>query len=505
MGSFAKFRDESLASYASELGAEFSSGRSLGERKTMGQYMTPLEIARLMAGRMADSLDQEVIRILEPAAGCGVLVAALVDALIQGKCRPSEIHIVLFELDSSLMPVLGKVRLRIRQKLKTAGIKSSVQIENDDFLLSSLATEKKAQFDLIISNPPYFKIPASDSRAQAHKSVLYGQPNIYGLFMSVSADLLSAKGCWCFITPRSWTNGLYFKGIRKNLFAKLDVSAIHVFESRKDPFKGEILQEAMITWAFAKQNVVSTVAVSKSVGVHDLHAPVVHQLDFNDFVNRANDYSVQIQAVSTFKDCGLTDTLASLGLKVSTGPVIPFRNKELLHQTGSLHTVPLFWMQHVSRGKVRWPLQKKHEHIDYNSASLWMLVKNQNLVILRRFSPKEDVRRVTAAAYLSDIPTEYLGIENHLNYIYGIGSSLTEYEAKGLCAYLNSLPVEEYFRDVAGSTQINARELNTLVFPSRKRLAEMGRLVQDSMGLDQIDRIVLDVIQSNPSVKRKSA
>ena len=65
--------------------------------------------------------------------------------------------------------------------------------------------------------------------------------------------------------------------------------------------------------------------------------------------------------------------------------------------------------------------------------------------------------------------------------------------------------MEEYFRDVAGSTQINARELNTLVFPSRKRLAEMGRLVQDSMGLDQIDRIVLDVIQSNPSVKRKSA
>jgi len=46
------------------------------------------------------------------------------------------------------------------------------------------------KYDYIISNPPYFKIPKSDVRAQIARELVYGQPNIYSLFLGLSAKLL---------------------------------------------------------------------------------------------------------------------------------------------------------------------------------------------------------------------------------------------------------------------------------------------------------------------------
>jgi adenine-specific DNA-methyltransferase len=40
---------------------------------------------------------------------------------------------------------------------------------------------EKNSFDLVIANPPYFKIPKSDPRAQAAAAIVHGQPNIYAL------------------------------------------------------------------------------------------------------------------------------------------------------------------------------------------------------------------------------------------------------------------------------------------------------------------------------------
>lgn len=164
-------------------------------------------------------------------------------------------------------------------------------------------------------------------------------------------------------------------------------------------------------------------------------------------------------------------------------------------------------MQHISRNKVNWPISKKYEYIESNAASLWMLVKNQNVVILRRFSPKEDIRRVTASPYICDIKANYIGIENHLNYIYCPNHSLTESETKGLSAYLNSIIVEKYFRDFAGSTQINARELKSLPYPTRDQLSKIGVLVDSNMELHEIDEIVSNVlkISSRSVCKVKSA
>jgi len=135
------------------------------------------------------------------------------------------------------------------------------------------------------------------------------------------------------------------------------------------------------------------------------------------------------------------NTLASLGLEVSTGPVVPFRTKQFLTKNQADTSVPLLWLQHVRASEVSWPLGdafRKHEHI-LAEAGPKLLVPNANYVLLRRFSAKEEARRLTAAALLGDqFDTKLIGLENHLNYIHRPEKELSAAEARGLTALLNS-------------------------------------------------------------------
>ena len=84
-------------------------------------------------------------------------------------------------------------------------------------------------------------------------------------------------------------------------------------------------------------------------------------------------------------------------------------------------------------------------------------------VLVRRFSPKESKRRVEAAVYHADGP---FAVENHVNVIHA-GTSrriepLTEEAAQWILRQITSPSSEAYMDAVAGSTQINARDLNSL-------------------------------------------
>src|SRR5208283_4494383 len=109
------------------------------------------------------------------------------------------------------------------------------------------------------------------------------------LFMAACVRLLMPGGRWCFITPRSWTNGMYFASVRRQILRWLHIDAMHIFESRREHFTDdEILQEAMITWASAQVNVGSTIVVSMSEGVLDLPAAVLRTLPTRDIIGKGH-------------------------------------------------------------------------------------------------------------------------------------------------------------------------------------------------------------------------
>ncbi len=160
--------------------------------------------------------------------------------------------------------------------------------------------------------------------------------------------------------------------------------------------------------------------------------------------------------------------LESLGLAISTGPVVPFRT-EALRPRASSTTVPLLWMQHVTDAGLSWPLTgfRKPQHLDPVTAGPKLLWPNHTSVLLRRFSPKEQARRLTVAVlHEGALPGEVLGIENHLNIVHRVGG-LAPDEAEWLAGVLRSDVVDTYFRVANGHTQVNATDLRLLPLPPR--------------------------------------
>lgn len=474
-------------------------------KKQLGQFMTPKLIASFMAKLLFEGMQKKKIRILEPSAGKGALVSAVFEQVTSMQKKPEKVEFVLYEVDDLLLPQLNLLVNELRKKAKAIGVVVSFSIRNKDFLLNS----PEGKFDIVIANPPFFKLRKNDDRAIAHKYVIYGQPNIYGLFMASCAQLLKDDGRYCFLTPRSWTSGSYFTELRKYLFKHLQLEAVHLFQNRESTFrKDRIQQEMMITWAKAQSHIQKDVMLSASDGVAGLDSYNGTLVSFSNVFTGKPCKLVNLPlATAQYEIDKLSDTLESIGLRVSTGKVVPFRATNWLANRHAKNTVPLLWMRNIRRNEICWPLKTDREYFINTKESNKLLIPKGNYVLIRRFSPRDQENWVTAAPLLmTNDSYASIGVENHLNYIYSITSQLNADEATGLAAYLNSKQVSLYFSSRIGHTQINAADLNSLPLLNRVQLSEIGRQVKNNPKLNINDLTHSAIIEKqkidNPAVMK---
>jgi adenine-specific DNA-methyltransferase len=486
-----------LVDSANTSGRAFTATLTRDEQRALGQFMTPAPIAKFMAQRLVANHTQPVARVLEPAAGGGILAASVIEALLAKPAgeRPTRIELLMYELDARLIPPLHALCEQMRASCEEAGIEFDCLIRNEDFLLSELALLAAPLPGLMtIANPPFLKLnKTTDQRAALHAYAVHGQPNIYALFMAATARITPSDGGWCFITPRSWMAGEYFKAARRTMLQHLTIDRLHAFESRTEGFEEDaVLQETVITWGTGRAPVEpgTNIFLTRSQGAADLATADVQALPVERVVGDDEHamFSLPRDNVDPFE--GWTATLKNYGFMVSTGRVIAFRAKEYIREFAEHGTVPLLWLQHVGQQKINWPVQKKREHIRASADNEWMLVPNAPMVVMRRFSPKEDERRVTCAAYLGHLPGDAIGLENHLNYIYRKGGAMTPAEARGISAFLASSTVDAHLRALAGSTQVNATEMRKLPMPPLATLVHIGETVGDNPSLARIDEVV---------------
>ena len=95
----------------------------------------------------------------------------------------------------------------------------------------------------------------------------------------------------------------------------------------------------------------------------------------------------------------LTDTLPTLGLKMRTGLTVDYRNQDALRAHAESNAVPLFYAHHLKKGQVQFPLGKEPEYLVTTQKSL--LQKNSNYLFVKRFTAKEEPRRLQCAIYLA--------------------------------------------------------------------------------------------------------
>ncbi len=496
---------------ADQIGQTYTDQKNAEHRKSYGLYLTPPPVAAFMAGMISP---RETLRILDPAAGAGILLCAAIEHLASCQKPPRFVEIVAYELDSNLATNLTKVLDYLTTWAAGQGIAIKTTIHRTDFILMEASALRHCTgecFDAVIANPPYFKIGKDDPRAVAACDVVHGQPNIYGLFMAVAAAMLRQGGDLVFITPRSFASGPYFQQFRRRFFSMVRPLRTHIFASRRDAFSRDaVLQENVILYAIRddewKNNSIGLpFTISSSKGMGDLDQATEWPAALTDVIDITNlSRAFRLPACPEDEDIlrrvdSWTGSLHAYGLDISTGPVVPFRATEFLAEQASGVTVPLLWLNHVRAMNIQWPsTSRKPQYIKNKLDSRRLLLPNNTYVLLRRFSSKEEARRMTAAPLLaSQIPAALIGIENHLNYIHRPGGTISEDEAFGLAALLNSALMDGYFRCTNGNTQVSATELRAIPLPPLADIIQLGRSVRKTPGnLVLIDRLVDDLAQT---------
>lgn len=511
--------NDSPTIYADQLGAKVVANKTAAQRKAGGLYLTPVQVAFFMAAQISSG--RLSLRILEPAAGSGTLLCAAVEQLALTDTRLREVNVVAYETDPDLQSALEISLAYLERWAAKRKLTVRASVEKRDFILAQdqiLGTTRQLfhsrgtkPFDVVIANPPYFKIPKCDPRAQGATAVVRGQPNIYAIFMAAGAALLRDGGELIFITPRSFASGPYFRLFRERFFANVRPLAVHVFGSRRDAFgRDEVLQENVITkgvrdegWQFREGE--HELLISSSAGMADLDRPLRRRLPIEQALGKAGtDRVLRLPILKDDDDAARmvdswTGSLHQYGMNISTGPVVPFRATEFLVEAGMSTDglVPLLWMNHVHAMQVSFPNgTRKPQYIRPTASEKSLLLPNRNYVLLRRFSAKEEGRRLVAAPWFrSRMSCQLLGIENHLNYIYRPGSELDEHETMGLAALLNSELLDTYFRVSSGNTQVSATELRAMPLPSRDKIILIGRHARMLDGnLERLEEIVDEVV-----------
>jgi adenine-specific DNA-methyltransferase len=493
---------ESLTRRAAEQQRHFDAATLPRTRKERGHFGTSPIIAEFMA-EMLSEIPQGLSRILDPGAGVGTLSAAVCQRVLQQR-NHRQLVIELWENDPRLHARLHRTMETCREALSNAGHKMEFTIRTEDFILehsqrSLFGAASAPAFDAVIMNPPYFKVRKGSEHAQAMAHVVFGQPNIYAFFMAVAADLLRDGGELVAITPRSYFNGPYFKRFRKWFFDRMVARRIHVFDSRADVFReGKVLQENVILMAEKggkPKDVVLTCSPGRKLEYVDRHAvPYTRVIE-----DSSGDHLVRVATGRLEQDIvevvdGLPHRFRDLPFKISTGPVVTFRSREFLRCERSKHTAPLLWMHNVRPFVAQFPRKNsKPGHILVSDESNRLLLPAKRYVLLKRFTAKEERRRLVAGIMeAKDSYSSFVGLENHLNYIYRPNGDLSKEEALGLATLFNSALVDRYFRAISGNTQVNAAEIRAMPVPPLDTIWAIGQAVEKSTDRTpmMVDRMV---------------
>ncbi|WP_202708808.1 Eco57I restriction-modification methylase domain-containing protein [Sporosalibacterium faouarense] len=449
--------------------------------KSNSQFFTPPHICKKMLETINwDSFkEQDSISLLEPAAGCGILILETVFYIIK-KTNINKLFIDVFELDSELFNILNEnLNLLKMYFKKNHNIEIIINLYNENFILFNSDKWKCDNnyllYDIIVSNPPFKKINQSSDEALLMKDLVHGQPNIYTLFIAMSLKLLKKEGVFSVISPRNYLVGIYSKKIRNFIFNNYSFSHIHTFDNR-NLFKF-VNQEIIISTYVNKRN--TEIQISRN-GDSEL------KINFNNIIFDKKNNSIfvpndnkDLMLVNKFLD--LEYTLDDIDIKVSVGPIVQFRNQEYLRKNiYSGDYAPLLINNDIVNNNEIIYFSRKNSRKTHNKSihkSARCLIKNSNYLILRKVTAKDDKNILISSVLSKDFfQHELLGLDNNLLYFHRVTNDkyLSLDECYGLFCIINSKQFQSYYYLINGTHTINVSDFKNMRFPNLDTISSIG-------------------------------
>ncbi|EPB8193493.1 TPA: methyltransferase [Clostridium perfringens] len=453
-----------------KLTEEFFSTNKLEQIKSKSQYFTPAKEAE----RLIEDLEiknKKNIKILDPSCGNGILVLKLLEKILKNY-KPECIFIDLYDIEKIL---LKNVETMIRV-IENNGIKINVRYINRDFLESNY----NSKYDYIVMNPPFKKINIKNV-PEDMVDFVYGQPNLYHLFIKRALDLLEVNGILCVLSPKNYLSGRYTEHLRNYIVDNFSIIKISTFNDRKNIFKNNITQE--ICMLHIKKSKEENVVISYNDGIKfEVKITDVISKNKNKIIftpRNINDYNL-IKSFSKFP-------IGTIGneILVKVGKVVQFRVKEkeknLVNEEFNKYKkgIPLIVYRHIRGDKIEYGKlidKSKNDAITLIDDGLnkSLLIKNGNYVLIRKNVDKKYEKLIHSVMYFNELDSDSIAIDNGLIYFTNKDDSLTENEVIGLQCILKSKQFDDYYRMMNSTHTINVYELENINFPSLDIIKEIG-------------------------------
>lgn len=426
------------------------------------QFLTPMPVAQQAVSLFSHS--NEPVRILDLGSGTGILSAVTASQSATGS------SVIAIEQDSTLA---------VDSEASLKQVCDNVQVVNSsifDVLLDN-------SFDRVILNPPYKKIkPTVIATCSGGVKVT----NLYTAFLVTAIQALADNGECVAIIPRSWMNGEYFKDFRKWMLNECSLDALAVYSSRQEHFKDmEILQEIMLLKISKrpqtdKVTIYNDVSPSLSLNKQTcVLEPLSSLILGRDRILRVQQQDARLAGFKTLSDQGLW---------VSTGKLVWFRNRDVLSADETPSGHPLYWSDNQNGLTTVHPVEcDRQQWVTDDADGRNVVLPAGSYCLVNRFSAKEQQHRIHASYLASNV--EFVA-DNKLNYIHA-GTSrktvpLNDKVALGLTIWLSTSIVDEWYRQISGSTQVNATDLRQMPCPSQQQLASLSELLSIENNIDQI-------------------
>lgn len=249
---------DNLVAYLNEHKPDFTTASKIAElanskRLDEAAYYTRQDLCFSLVSALPDFKNKKQVRILEPSVGVGNFLPTLFSKY---KDIP-EVKLDLLDINQNSIRVL-------KQIIKCLKVPKNFEIRfiNDDFLTH----EFRKQYDVIVGNPPFGKLQASQMQAYASDGFnsKLGTKNLFALFFERALSLSSVVALF---TPKSLLNAPEFASLRSQLETK---SIVRINDYGEKGFQG-VKIETISTVVGGREQTLKTSVNSYILNTYETH------------------------------------------------------------------------------------------------------------------------------------------------------------------------------------------------------------------------------------------
>lgn len=403
------------------------------------------------------------------------------------------------DLDKTLLAISTQFLLMALSPYVTrSGYTPTFNLKNCDGLLITGGEENAP--DVIACNPPYRKLNAAEAGKYASRfqDVIRNQPNIYGLFIRKTIDVVREGGLVGLLTPTSFLSGASFSKLRSKVTECAEVLQLDMLSDRGSMFIA-VEQETAITILRKSPDL----SLPQSIPDVSILSPTGEFTDVGQcFLSKsggpwpiprsASDAKLIAQATQW------KSRLADYGYTPKVGHLVAYRDARLRFSTkpefeGESFVVPILWAGDITVDGLEHGRVTKQKRTDYfvqvPSPSHSSVVTRPCVVLQRLTSSDQPHRLITSA-----VPLEWLKAhggfvaENHV--ISLIANDDCAVSPEILSALLNSSVINRLFKAISGATNVAVSELKELPLPDPHKLrkalvhnANINTAVREAFGI----------------------